>query len=259
MIKKRLVETGCVLLLLFIAASCASSPDRGVYKKQAESSRTLGEVYMTQKNYTAALRELLKSESLNPDDPYLHNDLGLVYMAKQKPELAIRHFKKALELRPDYAAAKNNLGTAYLVREDWDAAIASFKEVSEDMLYATPHYSLSNMAWAYYNKRQYDFAEKYYQESLKLIPDFPVALRGLGLTYMAMGKIRNAVEAFERGVRASPSFPPLYFDLAEAYVLSRNYEKALYNYRKVIQLAPGTALAERAQKEIQRIGGSKNS
>ena len=92
-------------------------------RKQGESARNLGEAYMAQQNYTAALKEPLAAEQLTPDDPYLHNDLGLTYMAKDRLDLAIVHFKKALALKPDYAPAMKNLGTAYLAQQNWDAAI----------------------------------------------------------------------------------------------------------------------------------------
>ena len=91
-------------------------------RKQGESSRNLGEAYMAQGNYTAALKELMAAEQLTPDDPYLHNDLGLTYMVKDRLDLAIRHFKKALALKPDYAPAMNNLGAAYLAQQNRDAA-----------------------------------------------------------------------------------------------------------------------------------------
>ena len=112
------------ILVIGFLAGCAPNEN---LRKQGESSRNLGEAYMAQGNYTAALKELLAAEQLTPDDPYLHNDLGLTYMAKDRLDLAIQHFKKALSLKPDYAPAMNNLGTAYLAQQNWDAAIVCFK------------------------------------------------------------------------------------------------------------------------------------
>ncbi len=222
-------------------------------KKQAYASRNLGEAYYSEGDYTSALRELLKAEVLYADDPYLQNDLGLAYLAKGKAALAIGHFEKAIALDPDYAPAMNNLGTAYLVKGDWDAAIAAFKEVSQDLLYATPHYPLSNMGLAYYNKRKYELAETYYQKSLELKPDFLTALIGLGRTHIKTGKLPQAVEILEKAVEQAPRFGANYFYLAEAYALSRKYEKAILAYRKTIEFAPDTPLAEEAEQEIQKL------
>ena len=242
-----------VLVSIFFLVSCA--PNLELIKNQEEASRNLGEAYMGQGDYTAALREFLKAEKLYSKDPYLQNDLGLVYMAKAKPDIAIDHFKKAVEIKPDYTPAKNNLGTAYLAEKRWDDAISCFKEITGDLLYATPHYPLSNLGWAYYNKKEYRLAEKYYQDALKIEPGFAIALRGLGKTYIAMGKIPEAVAVFEKAARNSPRFAELYFDLADAYRITNDYKKALDAYKKVIELAPDSPLAVEAQKEAKKIRG----
>jgi Tfp pilus assembly protein PilF len=190
------------IFLAFFLVSCAANLE--VRKKQEEASRNLGEAYMGQGDYTAALRELLEAEKLYDRDPYLQNDLGLVYMAKGKPDIAIDHFKKAVGIKPDYTPAKNNMGTAYLAQKKWDDAIACFKGITCDLLYATPHYPLSNLGWAYYNKKEYRLAEKYYQNALKIEPRFVIALRGLGLTYLKMGRISEAVTFLEKVIELAP-------------------------------------------------------
>ena len=176
----------------------------------------------------------------------------------EKIDLAINHFKKAVKIKPDYAPAKNNLGTAYLAKKKWDNAIACFKGIIGELLYATPHYPLSNLGFAYYNKKEYRLAEKYYQDALKIEPRFAIALRGLGKTYIAMGKIPEAVAVFEKAVKNSPRFAEIYFDLADAYRITNDYKKALDAYKKVIELAPDSPLAVEARKEAEKIKELRN-
>ncbi|MBW2568080.1 MAG: tetratricopeptide repeat protein [Deltaproteobacteria bacterium] len=206
-----------VLVSILFLASCVANLE--VRKNQEEALRNLGEAYMRQGDYTAALRKLLEAKKLYSKDPHLQNNLGLVYMAKGKPGIAINHFKKAVEIKPDYTSAKNNLGTAYLAQKKWNAAISCFKEITGDLLYATPYYPLSNLGWAYYNKKEYGLAEKYYKDALKIEPRFAIALSGLSKTYIATGRIPEAVTFLE----------------------------------KVIELAPGSPIAIEAQKEIERL------
>jgi len=241
-----------LLIIALYVVSCATA-NMDVQKQQGKAVRNLGEEYYKQGDYTSALREFLKAEALYPDDPFLQNDLGLTYKAKKRLNLATKHFKKALELKPDYAPAKNNLGAVYLDKKEWDTAIKYFKEVSENMLYATPYIALSNLGWAYYNKKAYTLSETYYLKALDLEPKFINAQRGLGLTYIAMGRIDEAVKIFEKAVKDYPKLAPLYDDLARGYVLSHDYEKALDAYQKVIELAPGSPIAEEAEKAAQRI------
>ena len=240
------------MIIGLYVVSCATTNIK-VQKQQGEALRNLGEEYYRRGDYTSALRELLKSEALYPEDPFLQNDLGLTYKAKKRLDLAAQHFQKALEIKPDYAPAKNNLGTVYLDKREWDTAIKYFKEVSENMLYATPHIAMANLGWAYYNKKEYTLAETYYLKALDLEPEFINAQRGLGLTYIAMGRIDEASEILERAVKNYPKVALLYDDLARVYVLSHDYEKALNAYHKVIELAPDTAMAKEAEKAARRI------
>jgi tetratricopeptide (TPR) repeat protein len=237
--------------LIFGIVSCTANLE--VRKKQAEASRNLGEAYYLEGNYPAALGEFLKSETLYPGDPYLQNDLGLTYMAMKKMDLAIKHFKKALEIKPDYAPALNSLGTAYLNKKEWDTAIRYFKEVTENLLYATPHFPLSNLGWAYYNKKEYALAEKFYLKALEINPKFINALAGLGKTYIEMGRSSEAVATLEKAVKDYPRLGQLYLELARAYTLSGEYKKALDAYEKVVEFAPGSALAREAETEAQKI------
>ena len=121
------------------------------------------------------------------------------------------------------------------------------------MLYATPQLSLANLGWAYYNKKEFSLSETYYRKALDIEPKFINAERGLGLTYVAMGRIDEGVEILERAVKNYPKFALLYDDLAKAYELLHDYEKALDAYHKVIELSPGSAMAMEAEKAAHKI------
>lgn len=240
-----------LILALICLSGCAANQRKNVADsaRKGQAARNLGEAFMGEGNYRAALREFIKARNLNPDDPYLHNDMGLSYLAMKRPDKAVTHFKKALALNPSFAAAKNNLGTAYLAQENWDAAIATFKELSENLLYATPHYPLTNMGWAYFNKGAYSEARAYYEKALKAKPNYPIAMRGLGRTHLKMGNHQKAIEILKETVQVAPRFMQAHLDLARAYRLSNERENALNIYRRVMEMAPKSEAAEQAQKE----------
>jgi len=211
------IKQHCIILFLFICilfSSCAS--DRNLRKKQAEAFRELGAAYMVQGDYGNALEKLLKARRLDNNNFLVYNYLGLVFMTKNKYEDAILYFKKAIRIKPTFSVAKNNLGTAYCAVKNWNAAIEIFREVTEDILYPTPHYPLANTGWAYFNKKNYLSAEKFYLDALEIAPDFLIALHGLGRVYIRI----------------------------------EEYEKAKRLLKKVIELAPDTMLAEEAQKKL---------
>jgi len=238
-------------LVLFVA--CAGSDLSPQEKKKADAARDLGEAYLAEGNSTAALGEFLKAEKLNPTDPILHNDLGLAYMNKEKIDLAIEHFKRAIALKPDYSVAKNNLGSAYLVRKQWDDAITVLESVTNDLLYATPHFPLANLGWAYYNKGEYEKAREKLTEALELQPDFFIAQLNLGRTEMALGHPHKAQLQFEKAAETHPKNPELLLELGKTYRLLGDYNSAILALKGTIAYSDDSKLAVEAYEELKKI------
>lgn len=199
-------------LVLILAVSCSLSNQKNIDKiNQAESFRNLGEAYLAAGNPTLALRELLKANSLNPKDPYTHNDLGLVYLAKSRTDKAINHFKIAIELNPGYAPAVNNLGSAYLGSKDFDKAILTLIPLTQNMLYATPHFAESNLAYAYMQKGNLRKAEYHYLNSIDLSPNYITSLRGVSILYRNKGEFKKSLKYITKAIKISPAFGELYY------------------------------------------------
>ncbi|MCP4622502.1 MAG: tetratricopeptide repeat protein [bacterium] len=247
-----LVGLSCILILTLFMA-CTPKENLELKKEQAVAARNLGEAYLRQGNYSAALRELLKAEKMVPDDYFLHNDLGLAYYYKGVSEKAIYHYKKSLAIKDDYAPARNNLGNAYAAQKDWDNAIEQYKIVTSDLVYATPQFPYSNLGIAYYHKKEFGLSEKYFKQALATAPEFDRALWGLSNTYIATGRIAEAVETLEFAVKKHPGNVSLHFELAEAYLLKRDYRRAYGSYIQVVQIDPDSPLADRALLKAKRI------
>jgi len=242
-----------LLITLFLFTACASTGVSNEDKRKADAARNLGEAYLNEGKDTAALSEFLKAEQLAPNDPILHNDLGLVYMKKEKIGLAIEHFKKAIQIKPEYSVAKNNLGSAYLVLKEWDEAIPLLESVTDDLLYATPHFPLANLGWAYYNKGEYEKARKNLIEALKLQPNFFIAQLNLGRTEMALGHPHKAQLLFEQAAESNPKNPELLFELGKTYRLLGDYDSAILALKGAIEYSGDSKLAVEAYEELKKI------
>ncbi|GAB6095789.1 tetratricopeptide repeat protein [Desulfatiferula olefinivorans] len=238
----------CILVLG--VSGCASKQN---LIKQSRDSRRVAEAYMVKGDFTEALRYLLQAESIWPDDHLLQDDLGKAYVARERYDLAIKHFKRCLELQPDYSPGKNNLGSAYLLAERWDEAIAMFDDLKDDLLYATPHYPLYNLGWAYYNKGDYPKAVDFFNQSLKSMHNFVLPLRGLGLTYLKTGDLDRSISYFKKAVEQTPRFAQLHMDLGATYALKKDYTSAIEAYETAASLQPNTPLADQAGEEVKRL------
>lgn len=256
------------LLLVFTGLTACSSPgsnkasdakaaeaDASPERKQAlaEATRNVGEAYLSGGNLLAALRELKKAEALYPEDHITQFDLGLTYYYRDRYDQAIEHLQRAIRLKPDYAPAINTLGNTYSAMGQWDKAIETYEKVIEDPFYGTPHFALSNMGVAYYQKKDYARAEHYFLEALKINPDFINALAGLGAMYIDQGRYNEAVVKLERAARKDPKVGKLHFELGRAYRGQGDIVRARAEFAKAAELAPDTLLADEARKELKKI------
>jgi tetratricopeptide (TPR) repeat protein len=131
---------------------------------------------------------------------------------------------------------------------NWDKAIETLTPLTEDLLYATPHYPLTNLGWAYFNKKEYETAVQYYLRAVKKEPTYMIAARGLGKTYVEMGKPADAIPVFEKAMELAPRFAEVYADAGKAYAMVGDKAKALDAYKKFLALAPNHPRTEEVRK-----------
>jgi tetratricopeptide (TPR) repeat protein len=156
-------------------------------------------------------------------------------MAKEKYDLAVVHFKKAVQLKPDYSLAKNNLGSAYLARKEWDKAIIVLEEVTGDMLYATPHFPLANLGWAYYNKGDYDKARKYLEGGAGVAAGIFYRPVESGQDLPGHRPTAHRALLFEAAAQLNPKDPGLLLELGRTYRLLGDYNNARMALKAAIE------------------------
>ena len=250
-----------VALLITPLLACATT-DYELEKRKTLSKKKfdLGEAYRNQGNYTQALRYYREAAEHYADDPNLQYSTGLAYQQKKNYPRAIEHYKRALELKPDLAPAMNSLGVAYISSQDYDQAIVIFKGMIDDPayeIYLTPQYPKYNLGWAYFKKNQHQEAEYYLQEALKYYdsgitkdPIYVKALRAMGMNALAQSKPEKALSYLEKAVPFAPNWPDLHLDIARAHRLAGDSPRARQAYRRVIELAPATEIADVAAHEM---------
>lgn len=239
------------LTFIFLALSCVSSTVDSNSARLAQATKSEGEAFLAQGNYTAALAKLLEAKELAPGDPYVYNSLGLAYMGKKRDDLAEKAFQKAIKLKPDYSVAMNNLGAAYLRQKKWNVAIDIFHKVLDDLLYPTPHFPLSNLGWAYLGKKEYHKARTYFRKALDTLPWYVNASHGLARVYMETNRLDDALAYLNTCLERVPNSPVLYADLAEIYEIQGDTPSAKRAWKKVLRLSPASsALGRKAEKKF---------
>lgn len=240
-----------VLIIPAILLSCAGNMEQR--KKQAEAARNLGSAYLAENNYPRAYKELTKARNLNPDDPEIYYNFGNLYVKRKDYEAAAKEYETALTLNPDFSTARNNLGFVFLKLKRWDRAVEEFEQLTGGYIYASPHHSLCGLGIAYYNKKEYDLAEKNLKESLNYAPDYVLAMTTLGKTYIATENLTEAVAILKKAVKIAPQLAEPYYYLGESYALQGQKSSAVDAYRKVIDIVPGESLAFEAEEQLSKL------
>ena len=74
-------------------------------------------------------KSYVKAVELEPNNAYLHNSLGQVYLTTKEYDKAIAMFDKAIELKKDLADSHFNLGLVYIQKQDYAKAKQYFNKV----------------------------------------------------------------------------------------------------------------------------------
>ncbi|KKM87233.1 hypothetical protein LCGC14_1271000, partial [marine sediment metagenome] len=74
-------------------------------------------------------KSYVKAVELEPNNAYLHNSLGQVYLTTKEYDKAIAMFDKAIELKKDLADSHFNLGLVHIQKQDYAKAKQYFNKV----------------------------------------------------------------------------------------------------------------------------------
>ena len=167
-----------------------------------------------------ALKDLISS---NPSNYSAITELGILYWDQQKKSAAIKQFRKAIKIYPDDPLPYFYLGDAYYLERKPEKAI-----------------------------EQFDI----FQEKTDQIPDMDEAaidfyiekLNHIGYRCTAMQLKKKAAETFKKMIKLKPDDPKAHYNMAVCYYqFYNNRPRAYQELNKVIELAPNTRIADKAE------------
>ncbi len=147
-------------------------------------------------------------------------------------------------------------GDIYMARKMYREAIESFREGSpKDPVL------LNKTGIAYHQMMQLDTARKYYEQAIKLKPDYTEAINNVGTVYYAKKSFRRAMTWYKRALKLAPDDPKsasIYMNLGTAEFARKQYQRAAADYQTAMRLDPdvfehhsstGILLEERSVEE----------
>ena len=130
---------------------------------------------------------------------------------------AIGAYKKVLDMDPEHAAAHINLGTLY------------------------------------YNRQDYNLAEKHYRRAIEIDARYALAYFDLGNVLDETGRVAEAIQTYKTALQFAPTYADAHYNLALACEKVKEPRKALKHWRAYVRLDTAGPWAIHARNQIQRI------
>ena len=181
---------------------------------------------------------------LKPDDVQMHLQLGYDLSRHKKAfDEAISQFKEVIALDPknlsgQLGPAYNYLGHAYLYLRQFEKAMDALNRYQS--LAPNKPDPLHSIADALSFKGRYEEAIAQYSEVVRKHPSFYESYEDLGLTYLAIGKWRQALSSFNRYLAVAPQglLPKGHILLAKVYFIQENTPLAEKEIDEALALNP---------------------
>jgi tetratricopeptide (TPR) repeat protein len=163
-----------------------------------------------------AINELRNELARSPDDATLHGRLGALHYRRGDLSAAEECYRRALKLQPHRPSFHNNLGNILCDRGQWREGLACYEQAL----------ALERAAH----------------------PDRPAsaeAVTNLELARLEFRLIHERIEYFEKVVQLEVDSSEALNALGGAYLLRRDYRRALASMRRAVQLDPRNVYAAR--------------
>jgi tetratricopeptide (TPR) repeat protein len=224
-----LFNSSFVFFFLLLASGCTPAGPKALIQ---------GEKLIDKGNYTQAIEKLKLASALIPTNAQAWNYLGIAYHHAGQFGEAEKTYRRALLINHDLSEAHYNLGCLYLDQKKNDAAKTEF--IAYTLRRANSLDALLKLGAAQLRVNDLAPAEKTFQDALRLGPQNPEALNGLGCVRARQrGRANEAVGCFSAALKAQTNYPPALLNLAiVAHQQSSDKRFALQKYREYISLKP---------------------
>jgi tetratricopeptide (TPR) repeat protein len=176
--------------------------------------------------------------------------LAIALAAGLMPALA---FAQVAAQAPKAPLSVESRGDIFMARKMYREAIDVFREDK-----SKNPVILNKIGIAYHQMQQLDNARKYYQQAIRLKPDYAEAINNLGTVYYAAKSFGKSIRYYKKAIKYAPNSASIYSNLGTAYFARKKYKEAMETYQIALKLDPnvfenrgsyGVLLEERSVEE----------
>lgn len=195
------------------------NPD--LFAEKAEAYYQLGEKYASSNENEKAIEAYRRAISISPEKMRAYFWLGMVYSDQKEFQKGVEILEKALEVNPNSGLIYYGLTSIFLASKNFDEALVNGKK------------------------------------ALEIEPD-DINYSQLGDVYMGLNNFKEAIKSYDKAIEINPKRPYRYYLRAKAHVSNGNYEFAISDYEKYIELENDaydyfTSVAKSKIEELKKI------
>lgn len=201
------------------------------------------------KTYTQRYASKLEMSG-DKNSAFYYYDLGNRFEEKEMLDIALVEFRQALNYSPDFADGYDALGRILLKQSRYDEAILQFKNAIKQDKQALYYNDLGSV---YYYKGDFEKAIFYFEEAVKIYPEYSLAIANMAENYRCKGDYVKATGLSEKAVRLDPDNFFAHLILANIYETRSWKEDAAREYRILLNSDNYRAIAEERLKIPEEI------
>jgi tetratricopeptide (TPR) repeat protein len=217
-------------------------PFRGVSKTYqfGRNSLSLGSAFFQRGYYDqagTAFRSALRDDATSAEAEY---GLGSVYLRQDRTREARDSFERAVKLSASYPDtlpnAWNNLGLLATREGHVDEAVGYFQEA----LRVSPDYwiALENLGNAYRLQKRWDEARQTLERALAARPHDSEANYNLAMVFAQTGDAQRAYDYLQKALQLRPAYPEALNNLGVLYLRTGRRDEAVAKFEESIRVAP---------------------
>lgn len=153
----------------------ACSGDKAVQRTEpgnkgrvARTNTELGMGYLQQGERKLAIEKLQRAIEADSDYAPAQHGLAIAYQEFGQLELAEKHYRQALRLLPADGGLRNNFGAFLCGQKKYAEGDEQFRAALRDPTYSSPQTALENAGLCALDMPDYDKAEQYLRQALKI-------------------------------------------------------------------------------------------
>jgi tetratricopeptide (TPR) repeat protein len=201
----------------------------------ADAHMGMGGIYQQRGDYKMAARAFERATIVDPNSFKAHYGLGWNKQMQGRIQEAIRAYNSAWKLDPNNFEVNREMGSAYLQLGRPGEALTFVNRATQ--LDPESQVAWCNLAAAYNLVGRYEEAVDTYRQAAELGDLADPVLLGLADAHIHLNNFQQAVNVLEALIRRSPSVTA-FERLGYVKFKMRNFEPALFQYRKAFALAP---------------------